>query len=146
MRGTIAHNWNTITTTGLCPDFDATDQRNLEFRKENNPSDNRVKVHKTVQQNKLLDKVYLKKQKYWVRVHQTQHSLGARRFSFPFHAHRGQFTNSARTDSPDLVHSPPRRSEWTNIKGTRCLESDELVYKKAFVTVCCKMHMVGKMF
>ena len=29
-------------------------------------------------------------------------SLGARRFSFPFHAHRGQFTDSARTDSPDL--------------------------------------------
>ena len=33
-----------------------------------------------------------------------------------------------------------------NIKGTRCLRSDELVYKMPFVTVCYKMHMAGKMF
>ena len=33
-----------------------------------------------------------------------------------------------------------------HITGTRCLGSDELVYKKHFVTVCYKMHMVGKMF
>ena len=32
------------------------------------------------------------------------------------------------------------------LKGTRCLGSDELVYKNAFVTVCYKMHMFRKMF
>ena len=31
------------------------------------------------------------------------------------------------------------------LKGTRCLGLDELVYKKAFITVCYIMHMVRKM-
>ena len=33
-----------------------------------------------------------------------------------------------------------------DVKGTRCLGSDELVYKKHFVTVCYKRRMVGKIF
>ena len=38
-------------------------------------------------------------------------SLGARCFSFPFHAHRGQFTDSARADSPDFssLTAPEKR-------------------------------------
>ena len=30
------------------------------------------------------------------------------------------------------------------LKGTHCLGSDELVYKKAFITVCYKMHIGWK--
>ena len=33
-----------------------------------------------------------------------------------------------------------------SLKGTRCLGSVELVFEKRFVTVCCKMNMVGKVF
>ena len=36
--------------------------------------------------------------------------------------------------------------KFPTLKGTRCLGSDELVYKKAFETVCYEMYMVGKMF
>ena len=50
--------------------------------------------------SKLAIKCYVKQQTFRLSP-----SLVARRFSFPFHAHRGQFTNSARSDSPDLVHS-----------------------------------------
>ena len=34
------------------------------------------------------------------------------------------------------LFSPAMMAEKIIIKGTRCLGSDELVYKKAFVTVC----------
>ena len=39
-----------------------------------------------------------------------------------------------------------KESQKSELKGTRRLGSDELVYKKPSVTVCYKMHMVRKMF
>ena len=35
-------------------------------------------------------------------------------------------------------------ANFIELKGTRCLGLDELVYKKAFVTVCYEMHMGRK--
>ena len=50
---------------------------------------------------------------------------------------RGPLNSSSKEITTELV---------VYLKGTRCLGSDELVYKKAFVTYSYEMHMVRKMF
>ena len=63
-------------------------------------------------------------------------SLGARRFSCSFHAHRGKFTNSARTDSPkNVLHQ-----DYVSLQTLELLVSliltvtDKTVYFRMFQT------------